>query len=74
MVAVGPEEVLGVDRESGEQAWSVERGLGPSVPAAVATLGGAELVVYTEGFGDGPPDRRQQRVCDRLGQRVPLPG
>jgi outer membrane protein assembly factor BamB len=56
VIVVGPEQVVGVDLGSGESSWSVDRAFGPSVPAAVATVRGAQLVVYTEGFGDGPPD------------------
>jgi outer membrane protein assembly factor BamB len=54
-VATGPEQIVGVDIVSGEQAWSVDRDLGPPVaPAAVSTSQGT-LIVYTEGWGDGPP-------------------
>jgi outer membrane protein assembly factor BamB len=56
IVVVAPDQVLGVDAATGTQAWAVERDLGPSVPAAIATVDGREIVVYTEGFGDGPPD------------------
>ena len=55
IVAVGPEAVIGVDATAGTQAWSVDRDLGPSVPAAITSIGGRDAVVYTEGFGDGPP-------------------
>jgi outer membrane protein assembly factor BamB len=56
IVVVGSEQVIGVEAASGDQAWTVDRDPGPSVPAAIATVDGAEAVVYTEGFGDGPPD------------------
>ena len=56
IVVVGPDQVIGIDAASGTQAWTVDRDLGPSVPAAIATIDGSEAVVYTEGFGDGPPD------------------
>lgn len=56
IVAVGPEAVIGVDATAGTQAWSVDRDLGPSVPAAITSIGGRDAVIYTEGFGDGPPD------------------
>ena len=56
IIVVGPEQVIGVDGASGEQAWTVERDLGPPVVPAIAQVGGATAVVYTEGFGEGPPD------------------
>ena len=56
-IAVGPEEVVAVDVATGEVAWTVRRALGPSVPPAVGPSGGDELVVYTEGWGSGPPDQ-----------------
>ncbi|HVD69236.1 MAG TPA: PQQ-binding-like beta-propeller repeat protein [Actinomycetota bacterium] len=56
IVAVGPEAVIGVDAAAGTQSWSVDRDLGPSVPAAITSIGGRDAVVYTEGFGEGPPD------------------
>ena len=55
IVVVGPEQVIGVDAASGERSWAVERDLGPPCPPPIATSV-AEAVVYTEGFGDGPPD------------------
>ncbi len=55
-VAVGPEHVLGVEVSTGEQAFSVDRELGPPVAPAVATTSAGTLVVYTEGWGDGPAD------------------
>jgi hypothetical protein len=54
-VVVGPEQVLGLDLASGEDSFTVARDLGPSVPAAIATIDGATSIVYTEGWGDGPP-------------------
>jgi len=54
-VAVGPDAVIGVDLGSGEQTFAVDRAVGPSVPAAVAPLGDGTAVVYTEGWGEGPP-------------------
>jgi outer membrane protein assembly factor BamB len=54
-VVVGPEQVLGIDAASGEQSFTVARDLGPSVPAAIATVDGAKAIVYTEGWGEGPP-------------------
>ncbi len=55
-VVVGPEQVVGVDVSSGEQAFSVPRDLGPPVAAAIAESAGGPLAVYTEGWGDGPPE------------------
>jgi outer membrane protein assembly factor BamB len=56
-VAVGPEQVLGLDLASGEQVLAVDRELGPSVPAAAEPDGTDTTIVYTEGWGDGPPTR-----------------
>ncbi|MGZ8582090.1 MAG: outer membrane protein assembly factor BamB family protein [Actinomycetota bacterium] len=55
VVAVGAEAVIGVDLATGEQAFTVDRDLGPSVPAAAAASGGRTAIVYTEGWGGGPP-------------------
>ena len=55
-VVVGPEQVIGVDVSSGEQAFSVPRDLGPPVAAAIAETAGGPVAVYTEGWGDGPPE------------------
>ena len=55
-VSVAPDQVIGVDVSSGERSFAVDRDLGPSVPAAVAATDGEPMVVYTEGWGDGPPD------------------
>ena len=55
VVAVGGEAVIGVDHATGEQAFTVDRGLGPSGPAAAAASGGRTAIVYTEGWGGGPP-------------------
>jgi outer membrane protein assembly factor BamB len=55
-IAVGPEQVIAVDVATGEEAFSVDRELGPSVPGAVATIDGTRSFVYTQGWGDGPPE------------------
>ena len=54
-ISVGPEHVVAVDVESGERSFSVDRDLGPSVPGAVASVRGADVLVYTQGWGAGPP-------------------
>ncbi|MGH2540973.1 MAG: hypothetical protein ACRDGK_10655, partial [Actinomycetota bacterium] len=54
-IAVGPEHVIAVDVETGERSFTVDRDLGPSVPGAVASVGGSDAFVYTQGWGDGPP-------------------
>ena len=43
IVAVGPEAVIGVDATAGTQTWSVDRDLGPSVPAAITSIGGRDV-------------------------------
>jgi outer membrane protein assembly factor BamB len=55
IVAVGATEVIGVDLSSGELRWSFSRDYGPSVPPAVATLDGNDVLIFTEGFGSNPP-------------------
>jgi outer membrane protein assembly factor BamB len=55
-IVVAPDEVLGIDLATGRQDWTVDRDLGPPVPAAVASVGEGQAVVYTEGFGEGPPN------------------
>lgn len=55
-IAVGPEQVVAVDVATGEEAFSVDRDLGPSVPGAVSAVGGTASFVYTQGWGDGPPE------------------
>jgi outer membrane protein assembly factor BamB len=54
VITVGPDQVLGVDVATGGEGWSVPRDEGPPTTPAVATLGERTVVVYTEGFGDGP--------------------
>ena len=34
----------------------MDRGYGPSVPPAIAEASGRRILIYTEGFGDNPPD------------------
>jgi outer membrane protein assembly factor BamB len=55
VVAVAPDEVLAFELATGRSAWEAARDTGPSVPAAVASLRGGDVVVFTEGFGDNPP-------------------
>jgi outer membrane protein assembly factor BamB len=57
VIAVGPERVIGIDAASGRERITVDRDLGPSVPAAVTPDG--STVVYTQGWGDGPPNAGQ---------------
>ncbi len=54
IVAVGPESVEVVDLASGELIDSLERELGPSVPAAIAQTDDGGVLLFTEGWGDGP--------------------
>lgn len=55
VVTVAPEQVMGFDLTSGTPTFTVDKELGPSVPPALATVGGHTAVVYTEGFGTEPP-------------------
>jgi len=56
VVAVGPESIVGLTVATGDVAWSIDRALGPSVGAAVAQGPDGPVVLFTEGWGDGPPD------------------
>lgn len=56
IVAAGPTEVAAVSVSTGEPAWSIERALGPSASPALAEGPDGTLVLFTEGWGDGPPD------------------
>ncbi len=55
VVAVGPRAVVAVSAADGSVAWSVDRRFGPTVAPAAAVVGGRTLILYTEGFGTGPP-------------------
>jgi outer membrane protein assembly factor BamB len=54
-VTVAPRAVVAVDLSDGSPAWTVGRAFGPSVAPAAAAAGDRTLVLYTEGFGSGPP-------------------
>ena len=58
-----PSRSSGVDAARRVPAsWSVDRDLGPPVPAGHrAAVRDGSAVVYTEGFGDGPPDAAARR-------------
>lgn len=56
VVATGPTRVVAFDLASGEAAWEIERVLGPSASPAIAQGPDGPVVVFTEGWGDGPPD------------------
>jgi outer membrane protein assembly factor BamB len=55
-IAVGPDYVVAVDASSGARAWRIDRSLGPSVVPAFAPVKGRDLLLFTEGWGTGPPD------------------
>jgi outer membrane protein assembly factor BamB len=55
VIVVGADEVVGADAATGAQAWSIDRAIGPSVPAAVDETDG--LVLFTEGWGPAGPPR-----------------
>jgi outer membrane protein assembly factor BamB len=55
IVVVGPDEVLAFDGEDRSEVFSVERDLGPSVPAAIGPGPDGPVVVFAEGFGDRGP-------------------
>ena len=55
IVVVGPNEVLAFVGEDRSEVFSVDRDLGPSVPAAIGEGADGPIVVFAEGFaGRGP--------------------
>ncbi len=56
IVAVGPDSIVAADIATGRMLWSVERDYGPSVSPAIAETSERRILIYTEGFGDNPPD------------------
>lgn len=72
-VVVGPEQVIGLDVGSGEQVFSVARDVGPSVPAAAATIGDRTTVAYTEGWGEGPPGASGSASAEASASGSPAP-
>ncbi|HEY7478194.1 MAG TPA: PQQ-binding-like beta-propeller repeat protein, partial [Actinomycetota bacterium] len=54
-VAVGPRALVGISLHDGSVTWTVDRRFGPSVAPAAASVRGRTLVLFTEGFGTGPP-------------------
>jgi outer membrane protein assembly factor BamB len=55
-IAVGPEQVIAVDATTGTTAWTADRILGPSVPPALAEVANRTVLLFTQGWGSGPPD------------------
>lgn len=56
VVATGPTRVVAFDLETGDVAWEVDRVLGPSTAPALAAAPEGPIVLFTEGWGAGPPD------------------
>ena len=56
IVAVGPDSIVAADIATGRELWSVERDYGPSVSPAIAETSKRRILIYTEGFGDNPPE------------------
>jgi outer membrane protein assembly factor BamB len=55
VIAIAPTAVLGVDASTGGIQWTVVRDYGPAASPAVASSGGRQVLLYTEGFGSHPP-------------------
>ena len=55
VIAVAPNAVIGVDAATGALSWTVVRDYGPSASPAVTSLGGRQVLLFTEGFGSHPP-------------------
>jgi outer membrane protein assembly factor BamB len=56
VIAVAPESIVAADLATGRELWDVERDYGPSVSPAVAATPRRRILIYTEGFGDDPPE------------------
>ena len=56
VIAVGPESIVAVGIDDGAEAWTAPKALGPSVPGAVAAVGEDPVFLFTQGWGDGPPE------------------
>lgn len=65
VLAVGREAVFAVDARTGEEAWRLGRAPGPPAPPAVAQIGGADAVLFTEGAGDAGAAVRAVALADR---------
>ncbi|HWO71753.1 MAG TPA: PQQ-binding-like beta-propeller repeat protein [Actinomycetota bacterium] len=65
VLAVGREAVFAVDARTGEEVWRVARVPGPPAPPAVAEVGGAPAVLFTEGGGDAGAAVRAVALADR---------
>jgi outer membrane protein assembly factor BamB len=73
-VAAGPDQVLAVDTTTGKTAWTANRVLGPSVPPALADTGNRTLVLFTQGWGNGPPDASVSPTVSVSPSPSPAPG
>jgi len=73
-VAVGPEHVLGFDVVSGAPTFSVDRDFGPPVPAAVAEVGGRQVVAFTQGFAGSEPGASASPSTPTPSGASPAPG
>ena len=47
---------MAADIATGGELWSVDRDYGPSVSPAIAETSKRRILIYTEGFGDNPPE------------------
>jgi outer membrane protein assembly factor BamB len=56
VIAVGADSIVAADLTTGRALWSVDRDYGPSVSPAIAETARRRILIYTEGFGDSPPD------------------
>ena len=56
VIAVSADSIVAADLATGRALWSVDRDYGPSVSPAIAETSRRRILIYTEGFGDSPPD------------------
>ena len=56
VIAVAPGSIVAADLATGGELWSVDRDYGPPVSPAIAQTARRRILIYTEGFGDDPPE------------------
>ena len=71
VIAVGSTRIVAADVASGSELWTVDRDYGPAVAPAIGDLSGAHILVYTEGFGDSPPEATGTPSTEATGSASP---
>jgi outer membrane protein assembly factor BamB len=73
VIAVASKEIVAADLASGSQLWSVDRDYGPPVSPAIAITAKRRILVYTEGFGNSPPETSATPSTGATGSSSPSP-